>query len=304
MANITELEKIIQLKGHSSAIYALADIPDSPYFLSAGGDGYIVRWQKDGSQQDGLLIAKVEGKVFSLCLLNNGKILVAGDFAGDVYWIDMLDNKVIKRVQYHKGSVFGMWPDKRHLFTVSGDGFLVRWSLEFMMPEESIKLSGQGLRCILGKSEDNTLYIGASDCHIYHVRKDTLEVMNKYENVHDNSVFCITRSNPYKILTGGRDAFLKVHHLPDFRKEYEVAAHWYTINQILSIPELNCFVTASRDKSFRIWDADKYQLLKSIDMHKEGHINSVNSLLWFINHNILATAGDDRSIILWKWTVE
>jgi len=300
LKQITDLQRIFQYKGHSSSIYALADIPETPYFLSAGGDGWIVRWHKDGSLPDGLLIAQVEGKVFSIFLLNGHNVLVAGDFAGDIYWIDLNENKVIKRVKYHKGSIFGLWADDSHLFSVSGDGFLVRWSLESMMPEESLQLSAQGLRCILGTPENNSLYIGASDNNVYHVDKTSLEVLDKYKDVHDNSVFCLARCSHDRLITGGRDAFFKVHRLKDFTTLYEVAAHWFTINQILYIDEMNVFVTASRDKSFRIWNPDNYQLLKSIDMNKGGHINSVNAVLWFNGHGIIATAGDDRSILLWK----
>ncbi len=60
------INHLATLSGHISSIYCLADKIDTPYFFSAAGDGWIVQWEKDNRKTDGLLLAKVEGKVFSI----------------------------------------------------------------------------------------------------------------------------------------------------------------------------------------------------------------------------------------------
>jgi WD40 repeat protein len=67
------------------------------------------------------------------------------------------------------------------------------------------------------------------------------------------------------------------------------------------ILENKFFASASRDKTIRIWSAETYELQKSIDKEKyDGHLNSVNKLLWLHSHNYLISGSDDRSIIIWK----
>ena len=77
-------------------------------------------------------------------------------------------------------------------------------------------------------------------------------------------------------------------------------AHWFTINKIGAIPELSAFATASRDKTWRLWSTDDFELLKSIDVQKGGHINSVNALVWIPEAGLMVSAGDDRLIRMFK----
>ncbi len=84
-----EIFKIIQYTGHRSAIYSMADIPDKNYFVSAGGDGWIVAWKKDGSEPDGELLAKTEGKILCLAYSQIHGLLLASDMDGRLYYIDL-----------------------------------------------------------------------------------------------------------------------------------------------------------------------------------------------------------------------
>ncbi|PSR03495.1 MAG: hypothetical protein BRD50_05840 [Bacteroidetes bacterium SW_11_45_7] len=65
------------------------------------------------------------------------------------------------------------------------------------------------------------------------------------------------------------------------------------------------FASASRDKTVKLWDAETFELLKVLDNKKfEGHVHSVNKLLWSHEHDLLISCGDDRSVIIWKVTVD
>nr|MBP6568302.1 hypothetical protein [Saprospiraceae bacterium] len=117
---------------------------------------------------------------------------------------------------------------------------------------------------------------------------------------HQNSIFALNHISSIGLFSGGRDAHMKIWDLIDFTAKTDVPAHWYTINKILYIPELKLIVTASRDKTIRLWDAENNDLIRTLDVQKGGHFNSVNTLLWNSEHQTLLSAGDDRVIRKWK----
>jgi WD40 repeat protein len=107
------------------------------------------------------------------------------------------------------------------------------------------------------------------------------------------------------ILSGGRDAHLNLIEWPSCKIMEKIPAHNFAIYDIVFNPDKTLFATGSRDKNIKIWDASSLQFLYRIDKEKnEGHINSVNKLLWSSYKNTLVSTGDDRSIMGWQINLE
>ena len=80
-----------------------------------------------------------------------------------------------------------------------------------------------------------------------------------------------------------------------------MSRHMYAINHLSFSPDSKYFVTCSMDKSIKVWDAEKFQLLKVIDKARHaGHGTSVNKVLWSGYNNLLVSGSDDRSISVWE----
>ena len=60
------------------------------------------------------------------------------------------------------------------------------------------------------------------------------------------------------------------------------------------------FLSSSKDKTIKIWDADNFKVLQRIDKEENGHVNSVNSGFWDENSGMFISGSDDRSAIAWK----
>ena len=121
------------------------------------------------------------------------------------------------------------------------------------------------------------------------------------KEAHENSVF-VAKYSPsgQYIVSGGRDAQLRVWEIEEFREVNCQPAHWYTINDLVFHPKGHWLATASRDKTIKIWDTNTFQLLKVIDVQKfGGHINSVNKLHWSSHNDWLISCSDDRTIMVW-----
>jgi WD40 repeat protein len=282
-------------QGHKSGIYQLARYNDD-HFLSCGGDGYIVKWAMHSESYDGKVIAKVEGKIFSMLLLPDD-LLVAGDMNGDLFWIDLKNNIVLKRISHHKKGIFSIIMLNNYVYTVGGDGVLSRWNKDTFFPIESIKLSYGSLRTIVPLNNYNLL-VGAGDSHVHLVDLKKMSSRIYISGAHKPTVFAIAVSDQY-LFTGGRDAHISKFSLAGDLID-RISAHWFTVNDLVLIAEHKLLISASRDKRIRIWDGDSMILSQSIDVHSGGHVNSVNALLYIPESELLLTASDDRTISKFK----
>jgi WD repeat-containing protein 61 len=298
--NSFQFNKINDLSGHNGSIYSLAHHPESTWFYAVSGEGWIVKWDATGKLKDGLLIADTKAKIFSTAISNDGTILCAGDMNGYIYWIDLVHNTIIAKSLAHQNSIFDLCMiNDDTMVSVSGDGYMCIWSVLSQKPVLSLKISNQGLRCLTYDILRQQIIVGSSDNNIYFVNTESWEVTNTINSAHENSVFSVEMAGDL-LLSGGRDAHLKIRNVKEDSLIFDLPAHWYTINKIKCIPEMQLVATASRDKTIRFWDETTLEAIKVLDVQKGGHHHSVNTLLWLSEYETLVTAGDDKIIKMWK----
>lgn len=297
------LSKRIQLTGHKASIFAVGPDRETTSFLSAGGDGWIVRWNLD-DPETGKLIARVDTQVFALLYLPDKHWVIAGDMNGGVHWVDLEHPDRSRHIAHHQKGTFGICRINDHVFTAGGQGMLTRWSIPGVRSLESIQLTHASLRSLAYSPERNELAVGASDNCIYLLDAETMAVRHRQEQAHDNSVFSVHyHPDGRHLITGGRDAHLRIWSLTGQGLEPYKAmpAHYFTINSIAFHPEGRWFATGSRDKTIKLWDAETFELKQVLETSRDGcHLNSVNNLFWSPYGNQLVSASDDRSIILWQ----
>src|SRR5690606_5451891 len=104
------------------------------------------------------------------------------------------------------------------------------------------------------------------------------------------------------LLSGGRDAHIRVHDSFKGTELRDWIPHWFAIYAIAYQPGGKLFATASRDKSIKLWSAEDFRLLKVLhkDRGLDAHSHSVNTLIWSPSGHRLYTAGDDRRIKVWN----
>lgn len=301
MPDTIKVKKRYQLTGHNASVFSVGEYKKTTQFLSGAGDGWLVEWNFETPEM-GRLLAKVETQIFSLKYLKDSSLVVVGNMNGGVHWVDLARPDKTKNIAHHKKGVFAIYHYNDRVLTAGGAGLLSSWDIDQKRATESIHLSNQSLRCLAFEPSRNELAVGASDHSIYLLDADHLSIKKRIEKAHDNSVFSIQYSpNGKHLVSGGRDAMLKVWDLDTFQCQSAQPAHWYTINDLAFSPNGRWLATASRDKTIKIWDAQNFKLLKVLDTIRDGgHVNSVNSLFWSSFENTLVSCSDDRSIILWE----
>lgn len=288
--------------GHQGAIYTLHQMENTISFLSGGSDGWLVKWSLDNPAL-GINLATIPGQILSICYIPKVNICVAGDLNGVIYWLDLDNPKIIpKAFAHHKKGVFSIFYLGDHLFTAGGEGVFTKWSIDHQTPLESIRISFKAIRSVAYNREKDEFALGCSDGAIYFLDRTSFMVTSGWSDCHLPSVFSLVfHPDNERIISGGRDALLKVWHRKNGELIHVVPAHRFTINHLTLNADGNLLFTASRDKSIRVWDALNFKLLLSINGTKnEGHQNSVNRLLWFDSQQSLISASDDKQIGHWK----
>jgi WD40 repeat protein len=147
--------------------------------------------------------------------------------------------------------------------------------------------------------------VGASDNNIYILSLKDLSCIHTLSG-HKNSVFtvCYHPTDNY-LLSGGRDAHLKIWSTDGYHQTEDIVAHLYAINNVQFSADGKYFASCSMDKSIKIWDAESFRLLKVIDKARHaGHGTSINKLLWLAFNNLLLSVSDDRSVAVWDIQID
>lgn len=294
--------------GHRAAVYALAAGDTAGTIYSAGSDALVVAWGID-NPQTGEVVAQAETSIFCLAFLPEHNILVAGNQYGGLHWIDLSKRVATKNVLQHDKGVYKLLAyGNNTLFSLGGDGCLTRWDISKAKAVETLKLSHKALRSVtlqLNEKGEAQLLIGSSDGCIYVVNPDDMTWRGTLKHVHEPTVFALcTSKEGFKVYSGGRDAQLRVWDGTLFGGDslgeieavasVSVAAHRYTINDLCLIENDGVLISASRDRTLRIWDTETMALKKVIDAFKGGHSGSINQLLW--HGGLLYTASDDKTV--------
>lgn len=300
-----QVQKFTTLTGHQESVYTLAQGLQPQELFSAGGDGFVVRWNlEDAANQQaaqGRLIVKVPASVYAICLIPEKNYLVVGQNYKGVHLIDLADNKELASSSITSAAIFAILYFNEILFVGCGDGTLSILNANDLSTIKHLRLSDKSIRCLAISPLLGELAIGYSDSHIRVLDLQTLNVKHQI-SAHNNSVFslCYSPDNQY-LLSGSRDAHLKIW-LPQqaYALHQAIVAHLFTINNIVYSPDGQYFATCSKDKSIKLWRAEDAKLLKVIDKARyAGHGTSVNKLLWSPYFNLLLSCSDDNTISAW-----
>jgi WD40 repeat protein len=298
-----EIKKIAQLSGHSGAVYALENSLEKNKFFSGSGDHVVAEWDLTTSE-NGQLLAQIPEIIYSLKIIPDKKILLVGQSGGGIHVIDLITRKEIRLLQYHAAGVFDLSFSVEHnlLFSLGGEGTFSISLLDDLSLIITKKIADEKLRSIALHPQQKELAIGCGDGSICVFELPSLELKKRWLAHQEKFSVNAVQYSPGGdyLLSGSRDAHLNIFDVKnDYRLMTSIPAHNYAIYSIVFSPDKKYFATASRDKTLKIWDAENFHVLIRLDKEKyEGHINSVNKLLWI--NDYLISGSDDRSIILWK----
>ncbi len=295
------VEKIAELSGHSTPLFAL-ELSQKPGILFTGGnDKGVVEWSLKTNSFIKVMFP-VPASIYAIHCPVGLPLMFAGLRSGEVLAFDFIQQKLLAPLKIHRAPIFDIKSvnNKQELLVASEDGTVSIWSLNTFELLHTIKVSGDTIRCIAVSPDEKQVAFGCRDnaIHIYDLEDYThLKTLQG----HTMSVFSLQYSpKGHQLISGGRDAQVKIWNTETYELSHSIPAHMFAVNHILFHPEQPFFATASMDKSIKIWSAADFKLHKIISREKgyASHQLSVNKLAW--QENNLISASDDKKIIIWE----
>lgn len=295
-----EAKKKSVFSGHKGPVYTITPGYNESEILSGSSDQRIGSWNLLTGEA-GEFSAHMPTHIIALIALPS-KIIVAGTSGGTVHFIDPIAKKEIKADKYFDSQVFDFeYCAKHHLLLVSsGDGRIIATDANSFEKLKTLQLSNEKVRSVAVHPDGDSVAVATSNGKVHIFSLPLMEETHQFV-AHELAANCVCWHPEGKyLLSGGRDAHLKSWNPEkNFELIEDIAAHNYAIYSVTFSPDGKLFATASRDKTVKIWNAENFQLLLRINKEKqEGHINSVNKVIW--TQEGLVSTGDDRAIILWQ----
>lgn len=287
-----------ELTGHSAGIYSLAY--DGSFLYSGSADGFVTRWNLELGIQDKFAI-QFNNPVYSICFINENQHLVVGLSTGDLHIFDIANRTEIKYFTQHTQAIFVVSVNafKKQFYAADAAGNLSIWDSEKLELLVYLPLDCGKIRRMEIFSNGEFVALVSQDGFVRIF--DTLlfnEISCFNAHLNGGTAVLLNPRNSNQLLTGGKDALLKIWDWKTGQLIQEIPAHNYVLYDIISIENGESFATCSRDKSIKIWNSTDFSFQQKIDFKYAGHRHSVNCLLE-ISPNLFCSGSDDKKIILW-----
>lgn len=304
----------VELAGHRNDIRALALSSDDRMLASASSGGLKI-WNV--KTQNGLRTLEC-GYALCCAFLPGDKIVVVGTKEGDIELYDIAASSLLDKISAHEGAVWTMQvhPDGKSLITGSADKSVKFWNFEIVQEEiPGTKRTMPRLKLVQSrilKLNDDVLSVEFSpDSRLLAVSTldntvkvffvDSLKLfLNLYG--HKLPVLNMSISSDSKLIaTCSADKNVRIWGLDFGDCHKALFGHEDSIMQIAFIPhpvdgdEKHIFFSASKDRTIKSWDGDKFEQIQKF----KGHHGEIWAMTVSRTGDFIVSASHDKSIRIW-----
>ena len=286
-----------EILGHAGAIYACTCKDGFVYTGSA--DNYVARWNVETGEQDKFAI-RFEQSVYALTFIDQNR-LVVGLANGHLHIFDLNLNQEIKFFTQHTNALFSLaFNDvKKHIYAADASGNLSIWDTNTLDLLIYLPLDSGKIRDIAIGEDGNHFSLACQDGTLRIFESEFFNEISTIE-AHESGTTAVLYhpTDKNKIISGGKDAMLRLWDLKSGNCLQEIPAHNFAIYGIQAIDNGNTIITASRDKTVKVWTSE-LEFQQRLDFKVGGHRHSVNKIRPLSTDQFVSVS-DDKKIIVWE----
>jgi U3 small nucleolar RNA-associated protein 12 len=310
---------LVDLPGHRTDVRGLS-LSSDDRMLATASSGNLKIW----NVRTGACLRTLEcGYALCCSFLPGDKIVVVGTKSGDIELFDIASSALIESFQGHDGSVWTLQvhPDGRSLVTGGADKLAKFWNFEIVQEDiPGTRRSSPRLKLVHTRSlkvnddilslcyspDSRLLAVSTLDNTVKVFFNDSLKLfLNLYG--HKLPVISISISSDSKLIaTSSADKNIRLWGLDFGDCHKALFGHQDSIMTVKFIPqpatseEAHFLISASKDRTIKTWDGDKFeQIQKLSDHHGEVWAMAVSK-----NGEFFVTASHDKSVRVWIQTDE
>ena len=285
-------QSAVVLNGHAGPIYSASW--DGNFLYSSSADKYVTRWDLTTGLQDSSFTVKLEHAAYVLKAGN--QLCFIGCTDGTLLAVDTVTKKISWEYNLFGNAWFSLTIDSSRGWLVAGDseGNLVVFDLRTGKRILHLPLAAGKIRAIT--ISGNNCFVSTQLIGVLVFSCENWNELAAWEpNELGSNVLFYDLLNK-RIITGGRDAHIVISD-SNYEVQKRIPAHYQTIYGLIQVNDQ--FITASMDKTIKVWNSDFSKVEQRIEFKHGGHNRSVNGMV-FIDSQTFVSYGDDKKMIVWK----
>lgn len=294
--SITHLQSIT---GHAGGIFDVISTRNKEFAYTSSADKYIVKWNLKTGKQEKFAI-RLTHSCFRILLTQDENLMVVGNAKGGLHFIDLAKKVELRNIEQHKAAVFALTlnPHAKEVYVGDADGGFSVWDSSSMDYKLMLPFNCGKIRDIA--IEPNGAHI-ALCCQDGQIRVLETQFFNEVVSfkAHNNGANCAVFKGD-QLITGGKDAYISVWDWKNKSLITKIPAHNFAIYDLKLMDDRNKLVSASFDKTIKLWDVtDGIDLIERKEAKSGGHKHTVNRLEKLDELTFLSVS-DDRHLMHWR----
>lgn len=287
----------VVLRGHESAVYAVAFSPDGRKIVTVSRDQTARVWAADGSGV--LVVRKVhEAYIYAVAFSPDGSKIVTGSWDKTACIWNADGSGVPITLRGHQDGITSVAfsPDGRSVLTGSDDNTARLWSADGSGSPTIFQGHSDKITAIAFSSNGRLIATGSRDetVRIWNVDGSGSRILFK-EREHRICSIAFS-SDGRRIATGSLDRTARIWWLDGSTSPVVLSGHQSYVYAVAFSPSGETVATGSGDKTVRVWHSDGTG--SPIVLH--GHSAPIYSVAFRPDGRKLATASDDKTARIWS----
>jgi WD40 repeat protein len=281
---------ISQVQLHRNPIYAVAQ--DGPSLFSASSDGTVKKFNLDLFALEPFTV-RTSNTCISLHVLQNGWLCL-GLLNGDFHVINPQTNQELFTYSFGEKGVFSIDSSSAlgQLYIGLSSGKIAVIDIDTFALLFWDTVASDKIRRVIWSWEHQRLFVSSKDGSIALFNPTSWEVEHSWIG-HEMGSNALVLTKDGRCISGGKDGYIRIWGKDNWRLEHAFPAHRGVIYSMITFG--NFIISASRDKSIKVWSLENYSPLQKLN----GHRQSVNAIMQQNEYSFVSVS-DDGSLILWS----